>query len=471
MNPEIKIPTELLQRFPASIAWEYRLVPFEERDGRLVCYGDRDADPGRFLLEAEVMTGERLEVVPLDPSALLHLLNRYYRRSEAGRSSRSLAADGDRFLDRLIEEAFGSYASDIHFERYEERCRVRFRIDGQLIERYVIEERQYPAMINQIKIRANLDISEKRLPQDGRIDYRAGEEKFDLRVSCLPTIYGEKVVLRLLTRHVELLELDNLGFSERQLRDYRQAIGKPHGLVLITGPTGSGKSTTLYATLRQLNRETSNILTIEDPVEYTLEGINQVQLKEEIGLTFGSALRTFLRQDPDIIMLGEIRDADTAQMAIRSSLTGHLIFSTIHTNSAWGSVSRLIDMGQHPYLISGTLILCVAQRLLRLLCPACKREVPFDGEAREAAGALPGVHRYYEAVGCDRCYYTGYKGRKAIYEVIPLDRELSEAVRHSRDDISEELRRREIVTLKDSATALFRDGLTSLEELIPLLKE
>jgi general secretion pathway protein E/type IV pilus assembly protein PilB len=472
MNPDAKIATELIQRLPASVAREYRLVPFGERDGRLICYGAPQTGGCRPLEEAEVVTGERLEIVPVEEAVLLQLLNRHYRRGEAPGAGRSLAADGDRFLDRLIEEAFGSYASDIHFERYEERCRVRFRIDGRLIERYVIEPGQYPAMINQIKIRANLDISEKRLPQDGRIDYRAGGgERFDLRVSCLPTLYGEKVVLRLLTRHVELLELDNLGFSERQLRDYRQAIARPHGLVLITGPTGSGKSTTLYATLRQLNRETSNILTIEDPVEYTLPGINQVQLKEEIGLTFGSALRTFLRQDPDIIMLGEIRDADTAQMAIRSSLTGHLIFSTIHTNSAWGSVSRLIDMGMHPYLISGTLILCVAQRLLRLLCPDCKRELPWDGRAAGAAGALSGVSRHYGAVGCERCYYTGYKGRKAIYEVIPLDGELSAAVRRSQDDVAGELRRREIVTLRDSAIALFGDGLTSLEELIPLLNE
>ena len=238
----------------------------------------------------------------------------------------------------------------------------------------MLDRSGYASIVNQIKIMANLDISERRLPQDGRILYHRGDRKFDLRVSSLPTIYGEKVVLRLLTRHAELLELSNLGFSERQLADYESAIARPHGMALITGPTGSGKSTTLYATLRRLNRESGNILTIEDPVEYTLEGVNQVQLKEEIGLTFGAALRTFLRQDPDIIMLGEIHDADTAAMAIRSSLTGHLVFSTIHTNSAWGSVSRLRDMGVHPYLLSGTLILCAAQRLVRLLCPDCKKE-------------------------------------------------------------------------------------------------
>lgn len=371
---------------------------------------------------------------------------------------------------QLIEEAYRSYASDIHFEVYEDRCRVRFRMDGKLIERYVMEKQNYPAIINQIKILANLDISEKRLPQDGRIYYHAGADKFDVRVSSLPTIYGEKVVLRLLTRHIELLELANLGFSEKQILDYTQAVQKPHGLVLISGPTGSGKSTTLYATLRLLNKETGNILTIEDPVEYTLEGVNQVQLKEEIGLTFGSALRTFLRQDPDIIMLGEIRDADTAQMAIRSSLTGHLIFSTIHTNSAWGSVARLIDMGSHPYLISNTLILCVAQRLVRLLCPACKSRVELTADIRQLIHEAVDTDHYYEAVGCENCYYTGYKGRKAIYEVIPMDKELSEAVRQSKDDISDELQERGIVTLKESALTLFARGNTSLEELLPQLK-
>ena len=293
-------------------------------------------------------------------------------------------------------------------------------------------------------------------------------------MSSLPTIYGEKVVLRLLTRHAELLELSNLGFSERQHSDYAEAISRPHGMALITGPTGSGKSTTLYATLRRLNRESSNILTIEDPVEYTLDGVNQVQLKEEIGLSFGAALRTFLRQDPDIIMLGEIRDADTAAMAIRSSLTGHLVFSTIHTNSAWGSVSRLRDMGVHPYLLSGTLILCAAQRLIRLLCPDCKKEAELTESEREQVygkGAAVSDRLHYRPVGCERCYYTGYRGRRAIYEVIPIDGELAEAVRESRPDIAPLLRERGITTLKDSAVELFLAGETSLEEVLPLLAE
>ncbi len=470
MKGEQKIATEILQQLTPGQAWEYRLVPYGEAAGTLLCYGDAERDWNELTAEVQVVTGRKIRVTPAGKEEISRLLKQHYRQQGGSAVAEAPAVPGEKFLMRLIGEAHRSYASDIHFETYEERCRVRMRIDGQLVERYVIDRHNYPALVNQIKILANLDISEKRLPQDGRIFYQAGDEKFDVRVSCLPTIYGEKVVLRLLTRHVELLDLENLGFSARQLDDYTRAVQHPHGLVLISGPTGSGKSTTLYATLRLLNRETGNILTIEDPVEYTLPGVNQVQLKEEIGLTFGSALRTFLRQDPDIIMLGEIRDADTAQMAIRSSLTGHLIFSTIHTNSAWGSVARLVDMGAHPYLISGTLILCVAQRLVRLLCPACKECVTVDAAVQKQVGeAFPAGH-HYRAVGCENCYYTGYKGRKAIYEVIPVDRELSEAIRSGRDDIGRELTARGIVTLRDAALALFRSGETSLEELLPQLQ-
>lgn len=455
----MRIPTEIIQRFTPSQAWEYMLMPYGERDGVLECYGDAARDYADALLELEVLYSIRAEVRAITEEELQKLLKQYYRNDAgAGRSKiRQISeiASGQGFLMGLIEEAFDNYVSDIHVEAYEERCRVRFRMDGKLIERYVIEKGNYSSLINQIKIIANLDISEKRLPQDGRILFNSGSKKFDVRVSCLPTIYGEKVVLRLLTRHVELLELANLGFSAKQLEDYCAAIEKPYGMVLICGPTGSGKSTTLYATLRRLNRETGNILTIEDPVEYTLEGVNQVQLKEEIGMTFTSALRTFLRQDPDIIMLGEIRDADTAQMAIRSSLTGHLIFSTIHTNSAWGSIARLTDMDVHPYLIANTLVMSVAQRLVRLLCPHCKKKV---GE-------------YYEAVGCGKCYYTGYSGRRAVYEVIPVDEELAAAARRNEPDVQPLLRARGITSLRDAAMEMLAAGDTSYSEIIPMISD
>ncbi len=461
------IPTEHIQRLTSQQAWEYMLVPFEASGDGVRCFGDTERDYTADLLEIEVLYGMKVSLEAISGAELQKLLHRYYRtdgeaRKEPNRSITAIAT-GQGFLMSLIEEAFDTYASDIHIETYEERCRVRFRIDGKLIERYVVEKGNYASLVNQIKIVAGLDISEKRLPQDGRILYNRGGKKFDVRVSCLPTIYGEKIVMRLLTRHVELLDLANLGFSERQLADYLDAIERPHGMILICGPTGSGKSTTLYATLRRLNRLTGNILTIEDPVEYTLEGVNQVQLKEDIGLTFASALRTFLRQDPDIIMLGEIRDAETAGMAIRSSLTGHLIFSTIHTNTAWGSIARLADMGVHPYLVSNTLVMCVAQRLVRLLCPHCKR--PEDTES-----GIAGIREHYTVVGCEKCYYTGYSGRRAIYEVIPIDDALAAAVRREEADVDAMLRERGIVSLREAGIELLRRGDTSLEEIIQLLK-
>ena len=470
------IPTEVVQLLTTAEAAEYRLVPFRCEGTEVCCYGVAERDYADAVAELEVLYGWRVRVEPIAEEELLRLQAQYYRPDAAAKklsaapaaSRLTDIASGQGFLTALIGEAFRDYDSDIHIEPYEERCRIRLRIDGRLAERYVVERPQYAPLVNQIKILANLDISEKRLPQDGRILYDRDGNKFDVRVSTLPTIYGEKVVLRLLTRHVELLELKNLGFSERQYDDYCRAIARPFGMVLICGPTGSGKSTTLYATLRRLNKTSDNILTIEDPIEYTLEGVNQVQLKEEIGLSFTSALRTFLRQDPDIIMLGEIRDGPTAQMAVRSSLTGHLLFSTIHTNTAWGAVARLADMDVHPYLVANTLVMTVAQRLVRLLCPHCKREVGTTDEVRRL---LPGAdfRAHFEPVGCEQCFYTGYSGRRAVYEVIPMDDSLSAAARDGLSDVAPLLAARGIPSLKDAVVDLFLRGETSLDELIPLL--
>ncbi|MCM1532996.1 MAG: GspE/PulE family protein, partial [Ruminococcus flavefaciens] len=437
------IPTEVVQLLTPSEASAYRLVPCARDGARVRFYGSKADDHAAVCEELEVLYGWQATVESVDEVYLQRLLSRYYRSE--GMSSACRTADigsGRGFLFSLIGEALRDCASDIHIECYEDRSRIRLRIDGKLTERYVIDKGQYAPLINQIKILSDLDISEKRLPQDGRIGYDRDGAKFDVRVSVLPAIYGEKVVMRLLTRQADLLELRNLGFTPRQYDDYCRAVRRPFGMILICGPTGSGKSTTLYATLRRLNTPSDNILTIEDPVEYTLEGVNQVQLKEDIGLTFGSALRTFLRQDPDIIMLGEVRDPDTAQMAVRSALTGHLLFSTIHTNTAWGAVARLSDMGVHPYLVADTLVMTVAQRLVRLLCPHCKRRV-------ETVAPLPvDAAEHFEAVGCERCYYTGYAGRRAVYEVIPVDDELAVAARTGVTDISPLLAGRGITSLR-----------------------
>lgn len=461
-----QIPTEIIQLFSASEVSLYHIIPYEQGPASsLNCYGKEGVEYHGIINEIKVIYNYSIALTLLSADEFDKGVTQYYRQGKNSNSSINISQIGNTdFVSSLIEEADSIRSSDIHFEPYEKQCRVRMRIDGKLIERYIIIKADYPALVNRIKIISNLDISEKRLPQDGRILFERNGHKFDVRVSILPTIYGEKIVLRLLTREHNLLDLRNLGFTDKQYQDYIQSTQSPNGLVLISGPTGSGKSTTLYATLRFLNREDNNILTIEDPVEYTLPGINQVQLKEEIGLTFGNALRTFLRQDPDIIMLGEIRDQDTAQMAIRSSLTGHLLLSTIHTNSAWGSVTRLIDMGTQPYLISDTLVACVAQRLVRRLCPVCKKKHVLEFDISKALG-IDVQGTYYQSVGCDKCYYTGYSGRKAIYEVIKIDSFLSEAIRKGVINVDTYLKEHHITSLKDSAIQMMQQGETSFDEV------
>lgn len=467
----MKIPnfsTEALQVFTADEAYYWRLVPFRIDNGCLECVGDANNDYSDALSEIKTIYGYTTRITTVSGDDLDRIIATHYRiNSPAGITYVNENTD---FVGKLIEEAYSMSASDIHLEPAEEKCRVRFRVDGKLIEVHIIPKPDYPGLVNRLKILANLDISEKRLPQDGRILYSAGRIKFDIRMSVMPTIYGEKIVLRLLSGTTEKLALDELGLDDKQYKDYVEAIARPHGLILISGPTGSGKSTTLYATLDRLNKGDNNILTIEDPVEYTLDGINQVQLKEEIGLTFSAALRTFLRQDPDIIMLGEIRDEDTAEMAIRSSLTGHLLLSTLHTNSAWGCIDRLADMGIHRYLISETLIVCVAQRLIRLLCPYCKKK---ESGIHETDGfpEMDGQYETYIKAGCPNCHFTGYKGRKAIYEVIPIDSFLSSAIRDRRQDIKTYLKQKQIKTLHDSAISLYLNGETSFEEILPILND
>ncbi|MFV8282606.1 GspE/PulE family protein, partial [Christiangramia marina] len=376
------------------------------------------------------------------------------------------------FLDTLLQTAKEYNSSDIHLEIYENRCRVRFRLDGKLKEQFIISSQEYPQIINQIKIKAGLDISQKRLSQDGRLTVKSEnlEDQFDIRVSTLPTLYGEKIVLRILKKDGASVELANLGFTDKELEIYLEATKKPNGIILISGPTGSGKTTTLYGTLKALNEENTNILTIEDPIEYTLDGINQVQLKEDIGFDFPSALRTFLRQDPDIIMVGEIRDEATANMAIKAALTGHLVLSTIHTNSAWSTISRLADMGIPPYLIASTLNLSMAQRLVRILCPTCKRETSVNNQDFPIDFKIPSrLDSYYYAVGCNECYFTGYIGRKAIYELIPMNWDLSKLIKENVSNIDDYETSIRTNTLKDNALRLLKNGETSINEIYSLL--
>lgn len=467
----IELQTELQQLISAEQAWHYWIIPCSITSSQIEFYTNKDYNK-EFVDELEVIFGKKIAFKKISTEVMQKTLSKYYRKPNIPNPelNHKNIHSGD-FLTNLISEANNNGSSDIHIEAYEDKCRVRLRIDGKLIERYVIEHDKYPALINKVKIKAGLDIAEKRLPQDGRILFNSNNLNFDIRVSVLPTLHGEKIVMRLLSKDATSIDIKQLGLTEEQLSTYLESIRKPHGIILVSGPTGSGKTTTLYATLKILNKEESNILTIEDPIEYTLKGINQVQLKEDIGLTFASALRTFLRQDPDIIMLGEIRDSETAQMAIRASLTGHLVLSTIHTNSAWGIISRLVDMGIPSYLLANTLNLLIAQRLVRLLCPRCKEEVEVS-ETLNNSFISPTfkVEKHHIAVGCEHCFYTGYKGRKAVYEIIAIDKAFIEAIKRKDTDVDNLFEQKKIKTLADSAFELFAKGETTFDEIYSILK-
>jgi type IV pilus assembly protein PilB len=469
---EILLTSATVHLLSKEQAWHYRILPKERSDESLTVYCDEDAVENELTGELEILLNCAVKAERLPSGQITRLLSTYYIK-ESGQGADLRRATGhqqDNFLLNLIGEAKGLKSSDIHIESYENKCRVRIRVDGMMIEKYLLKREDYPGLINEIKIKANLDIAEKRLPQDGRMNFDYHDQKLDIRVSVLPALYGEKVVLRLLNNDAANIDLMNLGFSDFDLHNYLQGAKRPTGILLISGPTGSGKTTTLYATLKLLNKETRNILTIEDPVEYTLEGINQVQLKESIGLDFAAALRTFLRQDPDVIMVGEIRDVDTANMAIRAALTGHLVLSTIHTNSAWGTVSRLIDMGVPSFLVASTLNTTVAQRLVRLLCPDCKTIAAMsDDDYPRQFQPFSVVTEQHLAKGCVKCHYTGYRGRKAVYEVIPIDQDLALEIKNGNMYIQELLDQRGIRTLARNAFDIFRDGLTTLEEIYPLL--
>ncbi|MEN0005208.1 MAG: GspE/PulE family protein [Bacteroidota bacterium] len=466
----MEIPVHILQVLTTQQAWHYGVVPYAEDQGKVQLYADLSRSLEGIAEELELLLGKEIELEKVEKEQLQALLGRYYRKPLAAATSLSKGYNKADFLDNLLQEAKDLGSSDIHFEAYEANCRVRFRIDGLLIERYQLKKEEYPGLINKIKIKAKLDIAEKRLPQDGRIFYKSGAEKIDIRVSTMPTLYGEKAVLRLLGGNATQVDIEKLGLSKVEKDRYLQGVRRPNGIILISGPTGSGKTTTLYSTLKILNENSRNIVTIEDPIEYTLEGINQVQLKENIGLDFASAIKTFMRQDPDVIMLGEIRDLATAQMAIRASLTGHLVLSTIHTNSAWGIIPRLIDMGVPNYLLADTLNLAVAQRLVRLLCPHCKSYMPCDHAVFPPYFKPPvKLEKLAKANGCEACHYSGYKGRMGVFEIIPIDDVFSEQIRKNNLSIQTLLEERSIRTLSNNAFELLKTGQTSIKEVYALL--
>ncbi|MFH1479616.1 MAG: ATPase, T2SS/T4P/T4SS family [Candidatus Omnitrophota bacterium] len=380
--------------------------------------------------------------------------------------SRAEEAPIVKLVDLLLMQAIKDRASDIHIEPFRNKINIRYRIDGVLYEIPPPAKHLLPAIVSRIKILANLDIAERRLPQDGAFFVKIEKKGINIRVSTIPTIYGEKLVMRILDKSSAPLDLGELGFEPRDLEDFRKAAHSSHGLILLTGPTGSGKTTTLYATLNEIKSSSKNISTVEDPVEYRLEGINQVQIKPAIGLTFANTLRSFLRQDPDIIMVGEVRDMETAQICIRSSLTGHLVLSTLHTNDAPSAITRLIDIGIEPYLISSSLVLIGAQRLVRKLCSECKEAYETTSKLMSDYGIKQEL--LYKSKGCDRCGHTGYLGRTAIYEIVLINDILRDLIsrKASLVEIKNAIRDLGVPSLLSSGVRKVEEGITSIEEVL-----
>lgn len=378
-----------------------------------------------------------------------------------------------RLINAVLSEAVKEGASDIHIETFERTLSIRFRIDGVLRQILQPARKLAPFLISRIKVMAKLDIAEKRLPQDGRISLRIGHRAIDIRVSTIPAQHGERVVMRLLDKNNVCLDIPQLGLSPQDQQQLTELVHKPHGIILVTGPTGSGKSTTLYAVLSALNNQERNILTVEDPIEYELEGVGQTQVNPRVDMTFALGLRAILRQDPDVVMVGEIRDSETAQIAVQASLTGHLVMSTLHTNSAAGAITRLRDMGLEPFLLASSLLGVVAQRLVRRLCPHCAQPVTLDASQRSLFHFLPEPPAaVFHAVGCQQCHSTGYRGRTAIHECMVIDNAMRQSIHDNADELAiEKILRQSARSLRENGLLKAISGETSLEEVIRVTAE
>lgn len=492
----LEIDPALIQLIPHNLAIKHALVPIVQTDKALTIVM---ADPTnivalndiKFITGLDVQVGiateksikgiqeriyeqnvsydsiiedfedENVEVIALEESMDLNELERATEDAPVVK-----------LVNAILTDAIKKNASDIHIEPYEKIFRVRFRIDGVLYEIMKPPPKLKNAIISRLKIMAGLDIAERRLPQDGRIKLKLGHGKeMDYRVNVLPTLFGEKVVLRLLDKSNLQLDMTKLGFETKQLKDFKEAISKPHGMVLVTGPTGSGKTTTLYSALAELNQIGTNISTAEDPVEFNLSGINQAQMHDDIGFNFASALRAFLRQDPDVIMVGEIRDYETAEIAIKASLTGHLVLSTLHTNDAPSTINRLLNMGVEPFLVASSINLIVAQRLARKICKECGDNIDVHPELLVSIGISPEEASHVkvrQGRGCPKCSNTGYKGRIALYEVMPMSEALRELVLNgaSATEIKQEAIKLGMMSLRASGLMRLKEGMTTVEEVL-----
>ncbi len=489
-----EINPEVVRLLPEDMVQKNLALPINRVGAKLIV---AVADPSNMgILDAiGFKTGYAVELVLASEKDITNAINKFFDRSlefkdivadldedmEVVREEEVDISELERGVDDapivklanfILTDAIKRRASDIHVEPYEKEFRIRYRVDGVLYEVMRPPLKMRNALSSRLKILSSLDIAERRLPQDGRIKLKIGKgSEMDFRVSVLPTIYGEKIVLRLLDKSNLQLDMTKLGFEAECLKDFMEAIHRPYGMVLVTGPTGSGKTTTLYSALSDLNKTSDNISTAEDPVEYNFAGINQVQMKEEIGLTFAASLRSFLRQDPDIIMVGEIRDYETAEIAVKAALTGHLVLSTLHTNDAPSTVTRLLNMGIEPFLVASSLNLILAQRLARRVCPECKEAVNIPPKALADAGMKPErikLARPAKGKGCDNCNATGFRGRVALYEVMPIREEIKELVLRggSALDIKREAARMGMKTLRQAGLSKVEEGVTTLEEVL-----
>jgi type IV pilus assembly protein PilB len=495
---EYEIDEEVLKLISQEVCMRHKVIPVSRAGSSLII---AMADPSNLnaIDDIKFLTGYNVEAVVCSETAIIETIERYYNKeteisydeimdgfNEAEIDYSEITEDDSildlekatedapviRLCNAILLSAIKKGASDIHVEPYEKQLRVRYRIDGVLHDEMHPPLKLKNAIASRIKVMASLDIAERRIPQDGRIKLKLGKgREMDFRVSSLPTLWGEKLVLRLLDKGSLQLDMTKLGFEEKALKDFKNAIYQPYGMVLVTGPTGSGKTTTLYSALSELNQVGTNISTAEDPVEYNLMGINQVQMHDDIGLNFAAALRSFLRQDPDIIMVGEVRDFETGEIAVKAALTGHLVLSTLHTNDAPSSVSRLLNMGIEPFLVTASINLILAQRLVRKICPNCKVEVNVDPTLLRENGVAEDLiagAKLYKGAGCRNCADTGYKGRIAIYEVMPFSEKLKEMVLQgcSTAELKTQMIAEGIKTLRMAAMSKAFEGVITLEEVL-----
>jgi general secretion pathway protein E/type IV pilus assembly protein PilB len=496
---DIAIGNDVLGRLPAKVVFQYNIIPIAIENGTMKI---ATCDPFNANVVDAVRLGSGMRArMIFSPSAdIAKAINKFYgvgadtverliEDNDIEDPSQALLDKVDlsdldqeasivKFVNQVIWEAYKDRATDIHFEPMEDELRIRYRVDGVLHQTSMPPQlkRFQPAIISRIKVMAGMDIAEKRLPQDGRIGLSIHGESLDIRVSTIPTVYGESISLRLLTRGTGLLDLSVIGMSPDDEAVIRKLIEKPHGILLVTGPTGSGKSTTLYSCLHTINSIDQRIITVEEPIEYEISGVNQIAVRPEIGLTFAMGLRHILRQDPDVIMVGEIRDYETAEIAIRAAMTGHLVFSTLHTNDAAGAVTRLIDMRVEPFLVASSVEAIIAQRLVRILCDACKREKEIDESfLREIdfPAVRPGEIKIYESVGCEKCRQTGFLGRSGIFEVLMVNDVIRPLIigRESSNVIKQAAIKQGMRTLRDDGWVKVKNGVTTIEEVLRVTEE